>query len=58
MINIENTDCLPAMREMEDNAFCLAIVDPEYGIGAGKKQQSLGLRKKWSGYHKKKYKSK
>ena len=26
-------DCLPAMREMEDNAFDLAVVDPPYGIG-------------------------
>jgi site-specific DNA-methyltransferase (adenine-specific) len=26
-------DCLPAMREMKDNAFDLAIVDPPYGIG-------------------------
>ncbi len=25
-------DCLPAMREMTDNAFDLAIVDPPYGI--------------------------
>ena len=27
-----NTDCLTAMREMEDNQFDLAIVDPPYGI--------------------------
>lgn len=27
-------DCLEAMREMEDNAFDLAIVDPPYGINA------------------------
>ena len=26
-------DCLEAMREMDDNAFDLAIVDPPYGIG-------------------------
>lgn len=26
-------DCLPAMREMPDKAFDLAIVDPPYGIG-------------------------
>ena len=25
-------DCLPAMKEMPDNAFDLAIVDPDYGI--------------------------
>lgn len=28
-----NRDCLEAMREMDDNAFELAIVDPPYGIG-------------------------
>jgi site-specific DNA-methyltransferase (adenine-specific) len=27
-------DCLPAMREMPDRAFDLAIVDPPFGIGA------------------------
>ena len=26
-------DCLPAMKEMPDNAYDLAIVDPPYGIG-------------------------
>jgi len=26
-------DCLEAMREMDDNTFDLAIVDPPYGIG-------------------------
>jgi len=34
-IKIYNTDCLPAMKEMPDNAFDLAIVDPPYGIGIG-----------------------
>ena len=34
-IQLYNDDCLPAMREMADNAFDLAIVDPPYGIGAG-----------------------
>lgn len=29
-INIYNRDCLEAMREMPDNAFDLAIVDPHY----------------------------
>ena len=28
-----NMDCLEAMRQMEDNAFDLAVVDPPYGIG-------------------------
>lgn len=29
-----NMDCLAAMREMPDNAFDLAVVDPPYGINA------------------------
>ena len=28
-----NMDCLDAMREMPDNAFDLAVVDPPYGDG-------------------------
>jgi len=32
MIELYNRDCLEAMREMEDNAFDLAIVDPPYGM--------------------------
>ena len=32
-IRLFNCDCLPAMKEMPDNAFDLAIVDPQYGIG-------------------------
>lgn len=29
-----NMDCLAAMREMPDNAFDLAVVDPPYGVGS------------------------
>lgn len=32
-IKIHNTDCLPAMKLMQDNEYDLAIVDPPYGIG-------------------------
>lgn len=32
-INLFNRDCLEAMKEMKDNQFDLAIVDPPYGIG-------------------------
>ena len=32
-ITIHNADCLPAMREMPDDFFDLAICDPPYGIG-------------------------
>jgi site-specific DNA-methyltransferase (adenine-specific) len=34
-ISIYQMDCLEAMKEMEDNAFDLAIVDPPYGIDFG-----------------------
>lgn len=49
-----NTDCLEAMKQMEDNQFDLAIVDPPYGIGAstvksyeckGKRKQSYSTTK-------------
>ena len=29
---IYNQDCMEAMKEMSDNQFDLAIVDPPYGI--------------------------
>ena len=32
MIDLKNQDCLEAMRQMTDNQFDLAIVDPPYGI--------------------------
>jgi len=35
---VYNQDCLEAMRQMDDKAFDLAIVDPPYGIGADKTQ--------------------
>lgn len=34
MTEVFNIDCMEAMREMKDNQFDLAIVDPPYGIGA------------------------
>jgi len=33
-----NRDCLEAMKEYPDNYFDLAVVDPPYGIGMGKKK--------------------
>ena len=39
MIDIYNKDCFKAMKEMSDNQFDLAIVDPPYGI---KKHNSIG----------------
>ena len=35
-IELLNMDCMKYMTGLEDNAFELAIVDPPYGIGAGK----------------------
>ena len=32
-IKLHNMDCMDALREMDDNQFDLAIVDPPYGIG-------------------------
>ncbi len=32
-INLHLGDCMPAMKDMEDNSYDLAIVDPPYGIG-------------------------
>ena len=31
MINLHNIDCMIALKEMQDNQFDLAIVDPPYG---------------------------
>tara|TARA_R100000541_G_scaffold58095_1_gene68906 strand:+ start:543 stop:1160 length:618 start_codon:yes stop_codon:yes gene_type:complete len=57
MINIYNKDCLEALKEMQDNEFDLAIVDPPYGIGMskgagetrgdGKKKKDLYTPKEW-----------
>src|SRR5690606_32867189 len=34
-INLHLGDCMEAMSKMHDNAYDLAIVDPEFGIGIG-----------------------
>ncbi len=44
-----NGDCMEAMKEMEDNQFDLAIVDPPYGIGANKMTLGNGKRKVYRG---------
>jgi len=33
MINLYNKDCMKALKEMKDNTYDIAIVDPPYGIG-------------------------
>ena len=40
-----NMDCMEAMREMPDNAFDLAVVDPPYGINADKFNNGSGASK-------------
>tara|TARA_R100000315_G_scaffold29030_2_gene11458 strand:+ start:1250 stop:1894 length:645 start_codon:yes stop_codon:yes gene_type:complete len=42
-INLHNMDCLKALKEMNDNKFDLAIVDPPYGINVSKKRYSASL---------------
>lgn len=32
-ITLYNADCMELLREMPDNAYDLAIVDPPYGLG-------------------------
>jgi len=41
---IYNQDCMEAMKEMSDNQFDLAIVDPPYGIGANKEKEHNGWK--------------
>lgn len=50
-IELHNVDCLPFMKQCDDNQFDLAIVDPPYGININ---VSMGRRKgdKKSNYHK------
>jgi site-specific DNA-methyltransferase (adenine-specific) len=45
MITLHNGDCLAAMREMRDNEFDLAIVDPPYGINYAKNKSVGGVKK-------------
>jgi len=40
MINLLNMDCMEYMKGLDDNAFDLAIVDPPYGIGESKDNES------------------
>ena len=53
-MKIYNRDCLEAMKDMSDNQFDLAIVDPPYGIGFGEfnrtNKDSTGKRYKANKY--------
>jgi site-specific DNA-methyltransferase (adenine-specific) len=42
-INLYNTDCMQALREMPDNMYDLAIVDPPYGIGGGANKKKMNV---------------
>ena len=44
LLDLRRMDCMEMMKEHPDNHFDLAVVDPPYGIGAGK--MNLG---KWGG---------
>lgn len=47
MIDLKNMDCLEVMKQMDDNQFDLAIVDPPYGIGASEMTMGSGKNKKY-----------
>jgi site-specific DNA-methyltransferase (adenine-specific) len=57
-----NMDCIEGMKQYPDNYFDLAIVDPPYGIGAGKRVGTIykaGKEKGGKGFsNTKKYESK
>lgn len=58
-INIFNRDCMDAMKEMNDNAFDLAIVDPPYGIGINGDMAMCNTKSNdWSNPHGNNYKIK
>jgi site-specific DNA-methyltransferase (adenine-specific) len=47
-IELHNVDCLPFMKQFEDNHFDLAIVDPPYGIGISKNPvRQQHVKKEW-----------
>lgn len=50
-IELHNVDCLPFMKQFEDNHFDLAIVDPPYGIKRNSLQMGNSVfnkdNKKW-----------
>ena len=48
-----NMDCMEAMKEIPDNYFELAIVDPPYGIGESKKKRENTKSNKWNNPKKK-----
>ena len=51
-INFHNVDNMDFMKDIEDNYYELAIVDPPYGIGAGSKSFINGSSKTEKPYYK------
>ena len=48
-INLYNTDCMQALRQMSDNEYDLAIVDPPYGLSeSGAHTHTTGRHKLYS----------
>jgi len=45
-INLHLGDCLEAMKEMPDNTYDLAIVDPPYGLGIDGQKKSVSKNPK------------
>jgi len=54
MIELYNMDCMEAMKQMKDNEFDLAIVDPPYGIDVANMNLGKGGGVAKSSNHKKK----
>ena len=46
-IRVTNEDNMQLMSRYPDNYFELAIVDPPYGIGAGKMQLGIGKKRQF-----------
>lgn len=46
LINLYNKDCIEALKEMKDNQFNLAIVDPPYGKKPSRNKDGLGVAKR------------
>jgi len=52
-VELLNMDCMDYMRDLPDNAFDLAIVDPPYGINRGGKPKSTSKHGGHKGYEQK-----
>jgi site-specific DNA-methyltransferase (adenine-specific) len=52
-IELHNVDCLPFMKQCNDNQFDLAIVDPPYGIDWMKQIENPNTKANWKVHAKK-----